>query len=149
MAEEATNTSGSTANETKIVMCLVKHLKGELPSDFEAVAAELGYKDANVLKTRWSQIKRKKINAAGAANSEKSEKATPKKRKGKADGADEVDDEETAKKKRGRKSKADKAKEEDEAATAAGVKKEENEAEEANAVESTEKLEGDGSGMEA
>lgn len=112
-------------------------------TDFEAAAVELGYKDATVLKSRWSNVKRKKINGSGAANGEKT---TPKKRKSKAD-VDENDDQEKTPtpKKRGRPSKAQNAKEDEEAA-AANVKEEEAAEDEANAVESTEKLEGDDQG---
>ncbi|KAK4540013.1 hypothetical protein LTR36_009911 [Oleoguttula mirabilis] len=144
MAEEAANTSGFTVGETKILMCMMKHLKGgEFPTDYEAVANELGYKDAKQVRSRWSQIKAKKINGASNPAEKTTPKTTPKKRKGKSDSADGLDDEETPKPKRGRKSNAQKAKEEEEAAAAAAsdVKKEEVEEEEegeANVVESTE-----------
>ncbi|RMY73318.1 hypothetical protein D0863_03940 [Hortaea werneckii] len=88
-----------TDGEAKLLMCMLKHLKdGNLNTDFEAVAAELGYKDAGVAKTRWGQIKKKKIE--GSTTDSSPVKATPKKRKGKA--SDGADDEETPKAKKGR-----------------------------------------------
>lgn len=122
--EEETPTTGFTAGETKLLMCLIKHLKGDLPvspsppslskpkeisltkltqSDFDAVAAELGYKDGAIVKTRWGQIKRKKI-TAGLTASGNAGTITPRKRKAKAaagvDG-DGDDEEVTPKAKRG------------------------------------------------
>ena len=101
------------------------------------MAAELGYKDGSIVRTRWGQIRRKKINTSGGS-ADTPAKATPKKRKGKVESGDGADDEETPKPKRGRKTKAQKAKEEEEGAAAA-VKQEEDAENEANAVESTEK----------
>ncbi|OTA34940.1 hypothetical protein BTJ68_04583 [Hortaea werneckii EXF-2000] len=113
-----------TDGEAKLLMCMLKHLKdGNLNTDFEAVAAELGYKDASVAKTRWGQIKKKKIE--GSTTDPSPVKATPKKRKGKA--SDGADDEETPKAKKGR----GKAK-------SADVVKEDSE-EGASAIETTEK----------
>ncbi|RMY02465.1 hypothetical protein D0867_11042 [Hortaea werneckii] len=130
-----------TDGEAKLLMCMLKHLKdGNLnvrhalhgrhhhllicyKTDFEAVAAELGYKDAGVAKTRWGQIKKKKIE--GNTSESSPAKVTPRKRKGKA--SDGADDEETPKAKKGR----GKAKSE-------SVVKEDSE-EGANAVETKEK----------
>ena len=111
---------GFTTDENKIITCIMKHLKGDIQvsrrairhhnittdttsqADLEAVACELGYKDASVAKTRWNQIKRKKI--AGVAGATPA-KASPGKRKKVVDQDD--DDEETtpAKKKGGKKGK--------------------------------------------
>ncbi|RMZ14401.1 hypothetical protein D0864_00188 [Hortaea werneckii] len=113
-----------TDGEAKLLMCMLKHLKdGNLNTDFEAVAAELGYKDASVAKTRWGQIKKKKIE--GSTTDSSPVKATPKKRKTKA--SDGADAEETPKAKKGR----GKAK-------SADVVKEDSE-EGASAIETTEK----------
>ncbi|KAI6820811.1 hypothetical protein KC332_g8079 [Hortaea werneckii] len=113
-----------TDGEAKLLMCMLKHLKdGNLNTDFDAVAAELGYKDAGVAKTRWSQIKKKKIE--GTTSESSPVKVTPRKRKGKA--SDGADDEETPKVKKGR----GKAKSEE-------VVKDESE-EGADAIETTEK----------
>ncbi|KAI7087715.1 hypothetical protein KC356_g3994 [Hortaea werneckii] len=88
-----------TEGEAKLLMCMLKHLKdGNLNTDFDAVAAELGYKDASFAKTRWSQIKKKKIECTTSESSPA--KVTPRKRKGKA--SDGADDEETPKVKKGR-----------------------------------------------
>lgn len=132
-----------TDGEAKLLMCMLKHLKdGNLnvrkaecdryhhlliycKTDFEAVAAELGYKDASVAKTRWGQIKKKKIE--GTTSESSPAKVTPRKRKGKT--SDGADDEETPKAKKGR----GKAKSE-------GVVKEDSE-EGADAVESTDVVE--------
>ncbi|KAI7670562.1 hypothetical protein KC318_g3967 [Hortaea werneckii] len=112
-----------TDGEAKLLMCMLKHLKdGNLNTDFEAVAAELGYKDAGVAKTRWGQIKKK---IEGNTSESSPAKVTPRKRKGKA--SDGADDEETPKAKKGR----GKAKSE-------SVVKEDSE-EGANAVETKEK----------
>ncbi|KAI6872289.1 hypothetical protein KC343_g550 [Hortaea werneckii] len=113
-----------TDGEAKLLMCMLKHLKdGNLNTDFEAVAAELGYKDAGVAKTRWGQIKKKKIE--GSTTDSSPVKATPGKRKGKA--SDGADDEETPKAKKGRVK-----------AKSADVVKEDSE-EGASAIETTEK----------
>lgn len=73
-----------------------------MQADFDAVARELGYKDASIAKTRWSQIKRKKI--AGAAGATPS-KASPGKRKKAAATSDDEEVATPAKKKGGKKGK--------------------------------------------
>ncbi|KAK3070375.1 hypothetical protein LTR53_010573 [Teratosphaeriaceae sp. CCFEE 6253] len=102
MASEDSTFSGFTTGETKILMSVIKHLKGDLDADFDAVATELGYKDATIAKTRLRQIIRKKIRPAVDADGEKT---TPKKRKGAAASKDDVAEESPAKKGRGRKAK--------------------------------------------
>lgn len=74
--------------------------------DADAVAKDLGYKSGTVLKNRWSQIKRKKINVSGgggggvaaAASPSGIKKRTPKKSAkaalAEADGGDGDDDNE-------------------------------------------------------
>ncbi|KAK4899195.1 hypothetical protein LTR27_003425 [Elasticomyces elasticus] len=127
-SEDATFTPG----DTKIIMCVIKHLRGQIDSDFEAVATELGYKNAQIAKTRLQQIIRKKINNGASVGGEK---ATPKKRKGAAAADDDGTTEESpAKKGRGRKPKAKAADKDD-------IKEEtveEENVEEENAVETTE-----------
>ncbi|KAK3067889.1 hypothetical protein LTR53_014957 [Teratosphaeriaceae sp. CCFEE 6253] len=129
MASEEGTFSGFTSGETKILMSVIKHLKGDLDTDFDAVATELGYKDATIAKTRLRQIIRKKIRPAVDADGEK---ATPKKRKGAAASKDDVAEESPAKEGRGRKAKGGKAED-----GSTGVKPEQME-EETEAVETTE-----------
>ncbi|KAI7231143.1 hypothetical protein KC330_g6589 [Hortaea werneckii] len=121
-----------TDGEAKLLMCMLKHLKdGNLNTDFEAVAAELGYKDAGVAKSRWGQIKKKKIE--GNPSESSPAKVTPRKRKGKS--SDGADDEETPKAKKGRgKAKSEGVVKEDSEEGAGAV-----EAKEKDIVETTEK----------
>ncbi|WPH00898.1 Hypothetical protein R9X50_00373200 [Acrodontium crateriforme] len=106
-----TNTSGFTANESKLLMSIMKNLEGELKADFDAVAEEMGYKDSGVAKARWNQIKRKKIMVVGGGGSvEKSgsgKKVAGVKRAALAGG----DEEEGTPKRRGRKAKVVKSEE--------------------------------------
>ncbi|KAK4570079.1 hypothetical protein LTR86_003049 [Recurvomyces mirabilis] len=124
MASEDTSVKGFTDGETKLLMCMIKHLHGDIPTDYDAVAAEMGYKDASIAKTRWGQIKRKKINADG-------DKPTPKKRKGATTEGNGADDDTSNPKKRGRKPKTPKL-ENDELPVKDGI------VEEADAMKSTE-----------
>lgn len=53
-------------------------------TDFVGVAADMGYKDASIAKTRWSQIKKKKITGsapAGGVDKTPPNKKTPAKAK--------------------------------------------------------------------
>ncbi|TKA78046.1 hypothetical protein B0A55_02127 [Friedmanniomyces simplex] len=125
MSSDDSTPKNFTPGEIKILMCIIKHLKGEINSDFEAVAAELGYKDATIAKTRLKQIIRKKINpGGGGAAGGGGEKATPKKRKEEP----------------GRKPKGGPVEEEENEADV----KEEQAGQEADAMESTEEAEKDG-----
>ncbi|EMC97012.1 hypothetical protein BAUCODRAFT_147197 [Baudoinia panamericana UAMH 10762] len=105
-SEDSTNSF--TPGDTKILMCILKNLEGDLQADWNAVATELGYKDASIARTRWSQIKRKKIKG----DSPKAAKGTPRKRKdsGTGGGDDEEGVESPTAKKRGRKAKGKNAK---------------------------------------
>ncbi|KAK5115905.1 hypothetical protein LTR62_000361 [Meristemomyces frigidus] len=105
MVSKDTDTTSITAGESKLILSMIKHLKGDIQTDYDAVAQELGYKDASIARTRWGQIKRKWITADGG-------KASPKKRKGAAtDGDDDEEEISTPpSKKRGRKPKAEKGK---------------------------------------
>lgn len=99
-----------------------------MQTDWDAIAKQLGYKDAGVARTRWGQIKRKKF----AATTGRVSKGSPNKKtatapKSAADGAEEGT---PTKAKRGRKPKA-------KATDATKVKNEEVE-DEADAVETTE-----------
>ncbi|KAI7552172.1 hypothetical protein KC331_g2070 [Hortaea werneckii] len=121
-----------TDGESKLLMCMLKHLKDDiLNTDFEAVAAELGYKNAGIAKWKWSQIKKKKIE--GATSEFSPTKVFPRKRKGKA--SDGPNDEETpkAKKGRGKTKSEEKVKEDSEEETDAVETKE------MDVVETTEK----------
>lgn len=146
MSSEDTTNSGFTASETKLIMCMIKNLQGDFPvrpvlyvaaacadlseTNYDAVATELGCKDASVAKARWGQIKRKKIMPSGSTDGKK---ATPRKRKGAAVGSDGVTDESPAPKKRGRQTKTQKMEDGD----AVDVKPEPIE-DELDAVETTE-----------
>ncbi|KAK0259497.1 hypothetical protein LTR48_001502 [Friedmanniomyces endolithicus] len=118
MSSEDSTAKDFTSGETKILMCIIKHLKGEINSDFGAVASELGYKDASIAKTRLRQIIAKKIEPTGSAGGGK---ATPRKRKGAAEGGDNDTEESPTKKCHGAKPKRDGAK----AGSGLGIKKEE------------------------
>ncbi|KAK3676522.1 hypothetical protein LTR78_003798 [Recurvomyces mirabilis] len=125
MASEDTSVKGFTDGETKLLMCMIKHLQGDIPTDYDAVAAEMGYKDASIAKTRWGQIKRKKINTTG-------DNPTPKKRKGATTDGDDAENGAPNPKKRGRKPKTTKPDHD-------GLPVKDEVVEEAEAVESTEK----------
>ncbi|KAK0940935.1 hypothetical protein LTR29_007493 [Friedmanniomyces endolithicus] len=118
MSSEDSTPKGFTSGETKILMCIIKHLKGDINSDFEAVATELGYKDASIAKIRLRQIITKKIKPTGSPGGTK---ATPRKRKGAAEGGDHDNDESPTKKNRGSKPKGGGAKD----GSGLGIKKEE------------------------
>ncbi|KAH9827320.1 hypothetical protein Tdes44962_MAKER02946 [Teratosphaeria destructans] len=118
MADTNKSQVSFTEAETKFIILVIKHLEGNITTDFNAVAAEAGYKDANGARVRWNQIRREKI--LGVATGE-----TPKKRKTKA--SEEAAEGESPKK-RGRKTKAQK---EAEAAQAADAKEKEGGLEEA------------------
>lgn len=63
--------------------------------DADAVAKELGYKDGKIVKTRWSQVKIKKLSGGSPAAGVK--KRTPSKKAVKAmEGAEGADDDEDA-----------------------------------------------------
>ena len=105
----------------------------------------MGYKDGKVLKSRWSQIRSKKLSAAGASPGGGVQKrtpaknSTPKKAKAGGDAIGDGDDEEVATPaktptKRGRKPKAEKAQQ-----IKSDIKEEEME----GAIETTEKIEDD------
>lgn len=62
--------------------CNCTHLTNIIQCQWDKVAAELGYKDASIAKTRWGQIRRKKIDSAGGVDKATSGKvniAKPKK----------------------------------------------------------------------
>ncbi|KAK1074320.1 hypothetical protein LTR12_002188 [Friedmanniomyces endolithicus] len=130
MSSEDSILKDFTSGETKILMCIIKHLKGEINSDFEAVASELGYKDASIAKTRLRQIIAKKIKPAGSAGGAK---GAPRKRKGAVEGGDNDTEESPMKKCRGAKPKGGGAK----AGSGLGIKKEEVK-EEADAIATAE-----------
>ncbi|KAF2766772.1 hypothetical protein EJ03DRAFT_168039 [Teratosphaeria nubilosa] len=119
MADTNKSEAGFTDAETKFIVLFIKHMEGNITTDFDAVAAEAGYKDANVARARWNKIRREKI--LGGESGESGE--TPKKRKTKATEAEGVEGE--TPKKRGRKTKAQKE------AQAADAKKEDGGLEEA------------------
>ena len=75
-------------------------------SDFDAVAVDMGYKDASIAKTRMRQVIRKKIKPSGSGAVEK---ASTKKRKGTATDSKNGPEESPAKKGRGSKPKGGKA----------------------------------------
>ncbi|KAF2219674.1 hypothetical protein BDZ85DRAFT_285091 [Elsinoe ampelina] len=52
-----------TAGEQKLLMTILANLKGDINADWDKVAELQGYKDASIARTRWSQIRRKKIDA--------------------------------------------------------------------------------------
>lgn len=72
------------------------------------MARELGYKDGSIARTRWSQIKRKKI--AGAAGGTPVKASPGKRKKGDAVSGDDEEEATPAKKKGGRKGKKVQAK---------------------------------------
>ncbi|KAK1075371.1 hypothetical protein LTR74_000333 [Friedmanniomyces endolithicus] len=127
MSSEDSTPKDFTCGETKILMCIIKHLKGDINSDFEAVATELGYKDASIAKIRLRQIITKNRGSAGGA------KAAPRKRKGVVEGGDHDNDESPTKKNRGSKPKGGGAKD----GSGLGIKKEEAK-EEADAIATAE-----------
>ncbi|GAB7362419.1 hypothetical protein MBLNU230_g2742t1 [Neophaeotheca triangularis] len=67
-----------TAGDMKLISAVFQHLVGDIQTDWDAVATLCGYKDKNVAKTRWGQIKRKKILGSGDAAAA-GRKATPRK----------------------------------------------------------------------
>lgn len=76
----------------------------DVQSDFDAVAEELGYKNGSIVRSRWNQIKQKKI--IGATG--KASKVNAQKRKvGKGDGNYNQDDDETPLSKKGGKMKVE------------------------------------------
>ncbi|GAB7343831.1 hypothetical protein MBLNU457_1799t1 [Dothideomycetes sp. NU457] len=58
---ETTGSTSFTAGETKLLISIMSNLQGDLSADWAAVATENNYKDASIAKTRWNQIRRKKI----------------------------------------------------------------------------------------
>jgi len=92
---------------------LVPHTDEDFQTDFDKVAAELGYKTGGVAKQRWGQIKKKKLGntIASTDGAERSPNKTTQGTKRAATDADDDDDEATPVKtpaKRGRKSKSEK-----------------------------------------
>lgn len=51
--------------------CNTAHLANITQCQWDKVAAELGYKDASIAKTRWGQIRRKKIDSSAAGGVDK------------------------------------------------------------------------------
>lgn len=127
MADEA-QAANFTPSETKLLISIMKNLEGDLKvrmldlltalmpsnlvssqSNFAAVAEECGLKDASIAKTRWGQIRRKKIRSSTSSPANGIDKATPSKKSAtKPKSAASInDDSPTAgKAKRGRKPKA-------------------------------------------
>ncbi|KAK4985484.1 hypothetical protein LTR66_008155 [Elasticomyces elasticus] len=112
MAEEASRSDVVfNARETKLLVSMMKHMQADPSVDYDAVASELGYKDGSIVKTRWNQIKRKKINASSgspsggvAKTTKKTTTKSPKDKKAEVKG----DDNGSPKpKKRGRKPKSE------------------------------------------
>lgn len=77
-------TSLFTAGETKLLVSIMKHMTGNPPvnppgpylpppitnqpwnqTDWDAVAQDQGYKDASIARTRYGQIRKKKLDGAG------------------------------------------------------------------------------------
>ncbi|KAK5167408.1 uncharacterized protein LTR77_007107 [Saxophila tyrrhenica] len=115
-SSEQTKNVNFTDGESKLFVSIVSNLTGDIQFDADKVAAELGYKDGNIVKTRWGQIKRKRLTGDnGPAGGIKKRSPAKKGAKAKAETEGEGgDDEEAVKtpKKRGRKPKAAKAEEE-------------------------------------
>ncbi|KAK3716865.1 hypothetical protein LTR37_006215 [Vermiconidia calcicola] len=144
MAEEVSAKITFTEGESSLLMAIMQNLTSEIQFDADAIAQQLGYKDGSIVKTRWGQIKRKKLTAAGASpgggikKRTSAKKNTAKKGKGYSETNGGGDDEEPATPtktpaKRGRKPKVEKVAEEDQEE----IKQEEKE----DAVETTESAE--------
>jgi len=101
-----------SAGETKLLTSILRNCDGQInvrsldstiipftdvytQSNWDRVADEMGYKDANIARTRWGQIKKKKILGDGSAAPSPTKvtkpKASPKKKGGKKDSKDQVD----------------------------------------------------------
>ncbi|KAF2158119.1 hypothetical protein K461DRAFT_318109 [Myriangium duriaei CBS 260.36] len=58
--------TGFTSGESKLLLSIIKHLEGDIATNWQAVAAECGYKDQSIARTRWGQIRKKKKKMGGA-----------------------------------------------------------------------------------
>ena len=128
MTDDNSGIAEFTPTEIKLMVLLMKHqIGGEIQvshtilifhldssvannspqSDLEAVAIEMGYKNAKVVKDRWNQIKKKKLGSSTATGNDV-ERTTPSKKAAGTKRAGEDEGEVTpTPKKRGRKSKAE------------------------------------------
>nr|POE65321.1 hypothetical protein CFP56_34988 [Quercus suber] len=118
-APETTASDQLTTAESKIILGVLKHLSSDIQADFDAIAAELGYKSAEVAKVRWRQVRNKRFPLgerassapSGGIDKANSSKKTPVKAKKAGTGQESQESPTTTPttttpKKRGRKSKA-------------------------------------------
>ncbi|KAK3048692.1 hypothetical protein LTR09_010001 [Extremus antarcticus] len=124
-----------TAAESKFVLAVMANLTSDIQFNADAIAAQMGYKDAAIVRARWNTIKRKKLSVDAPTGVVK--KRTPKKaaksKEGEEGDGDGGDDEEVVTpvktpKKRTRKPKTAKADEEEPAVEEPAVKEEVEEA---------------------
>ncbi|KAF9775503.1 hypothetical protein IL306_006380 [Fusarium sp. DS 682] len=72
------NKKEPTANEAMLFFSIVKHTRNKADVDWNAVAAESGFKNADVAKVRFGQVKRK-LGISSETNSSPRGPITPKK----------------------------------------------------------------------
>ncbi|PNS15512.1 hypothetical protein CAC42_771 [Sphaceloma murrayae] len=94
---------GFSAGEQKLLMVILSNLKGDINADWAAVAKECNYKDAGIARTRWTQIKRKKIHPGNGSGSGKDKGATETNGDSDGEGDSVATPKKSSPKKRGRK----------------------------------------------